>query len=134
MKYNIKRQKDTQEKKKRKMTDVHCKEGKVLDVLSVQNILWNWFSLVQLSCLNQHYLIRLHSRIFSLQDTEEGSFCFFFLRFLQKIFIFIRYLIPEITCHHLLFRLWTCKFANDCVRPVGWFCCWHTTSNVYIIN
>ena len=52
MKYNIKRQKDTQEKKKRKMTDVHCKEGKVLDVLSVQNILWNWFSLVELSCLN----------------------------------------------------------------------------------
>ena len=51
-KYNIKRQKDTQEKKKREMTDVHCKEGKVLDVLSVQNILWNWFSLVQLSCLN----------------------------------------------------------------------------------
>ena len=33
-KYNIKKPNDTQEKKKRKMTDVHCRGEQVLEFLS----------------------------------------------------------------------------------------------------
>ena len=54
-KYNIKGQKDTQKKKKRKMADVDCKGEKVPAFLSVRKILRKilkkWLNLIQFCCV-----------------------------------------------------------------------------------
>ena len=50
-KYNIKGQKDTQKKKKRKMADVDCKGEKVPAFLSVRKILKKWLNLIQFCCV-----------------------------------------------------------------------------------
>ena len=49
--YNIKGQKDTQEKKKGKSHMFIVKEKKILEFLGVQKILSSWFNLIQFCCV-----------------------------------------------------------------------------------
>ena len=69
----------------------NCKGEKVLEFLSVQNILQNWFNLAQFCCVWILALSRQAPRenIQFLGYWEELFLFFFFEGFLWKIFIFI---------------------------------------------
>ena len=68
--YNIKGQKDTQEKKKGKSHMFIVKEKKILEFLGVRKILSSWFNLIQFCCV---WILVFFQDMFSLETFYQFS-------------------------------------------------------------
>ena len=68
--YNIKGQKDTQEKKKGKWQMFIVEEKKILEFLGVRKILLSWFNLIQFCCV---WILAFFQDMFSLETLYQFS-------------------------------------------------------------
>ena len=68
--YNIKGQKDTQEKKKGKSQMFIVEEKKILEFLGVRKILSSWFNLIQFCCV---WILAFFQDMFSLETLYQFS-------------------------------------------------------------